>query len=299
MSETPGPWRIVLLSDAGGEIAGGVQQMLGGMGHKVVGIVTSPGPAGRGLGRYLEVVAAAPPNVDVIVSNHPKRWAAMLAPLKPDIIMSMVFPWIIPDDVIALPRVAAINIHGGLLPRGRGPNPFGWAFRDGDPEVGLTVHYLDSGLDTGPTLAQAAMPVGDDDDMATLFPRIASLVPDMLARAFGRIAAGDPGDVQDELLATYAGIFEEDFRPIDWSRSAREVHNQVRAWMAGLRGMVPGAIGTIDGTPLRILKTQLVSDEGGDASPGAVLARDKDGVIVQCGAGQVKVLASEVVGGEA
>ncbi len=297
MSETPGPWRVVLMTDAGGQIAGGVQQILGGMGHKIVGIVTSPGPAGRGLGRYLEVVAAAPPNVDVIVSNHPKRWATMLAPLKPDIIMSMIFPWIIPDDVIALPRLAAINVHGGLLPRGRGPNAFGWAFRNGDPEVGLTVHYLDSGLDTGSLLAQAATPVGDDDDMETLFPHIASLLPGVLARAFQRIAAGDPGDVQDESLATYSGIFEEDYRAIDWSRSARDVHNQVRAWMAGLRGMVPGATGTIDGEAQRILKTQLVSENGGDVAPGTVVACDEDGVTIQCGAGRVKVLVSEPVEG--
>ncbi|HUZ03048.1 MAG TPA: methionyl-tRNA formyltransferase [Thermomicrobiaceae bacterium] len=291
----PESWRIVLMTDAGGQIAGAVQRILAGMGHRVVGIVTSPGPRGRGLGRHLEVVATAPRSVDVIVSNHPKRWAAMLAPLQPDLIFSAVFPWIIPDDVIALPRVAAVNLHGGLLPRGRGPNAFGWAFRNGDPEVGLTMHYLDSGLDTGPVLAQVSVPVGDEDDMETLFPRLVPLAPGLLARAIQRIAAGDPGDIQDESLATYDGIFEEAYRAIDWSRPAREVHNQARAWMAGLRGSIPGAIGTLDGTPLRILRTGLVTEEGTGAAPGSVVARDDEGMTVQCGTGRVKVLRSEPV----
>ena len=286
-------WRIVLMSDFGGEIVGALQQILAGMGHRVVGIVTSPGPRGRGLGRHLEVVAAAPRGVDVLVSNHPKRWARMLAPLEPDLIVSATFPWIIPDDVIALPRVAAVNIHGGLLPRGRGPNAFGWAFRRGDPAVGLTVHYLDSGLDTGPVLAQVSTPLGDEDDMETLFPRLVPLAPGLLARALARIAAGDPGDVQDESLATYDGVFEEEYRAVDWSRPAREVHNQVRAWMAGLRGTVPGAVGTVDGEARRILKTRLVAEEGVGAAPGTILARDGEGVTLQCGRGRVTVLRSE------
>ena len=296
MAETgQASWRIVLMSDFGGEIVGALLQIFERMGHRVVGIVTSPGPRGRGLGRHLEVVAAAPRGVDVIVSNHPKRWAAMLAPLQPDLILSAVFPWIIPDDVIALPRVAAVNLHGGLLPRGRGPNGFGWAFRRGDPAVGLTVHYLDSGLDTGSILAQVSVPVGDEDDLQTLFPRLVPLAPGLLARAFQRIAAGDPGDVQDEALATYDGVFDEEYRAIDWSRPAREVHNQVRAWMAGLRGMTPGAVGTIDGTARRILRTRLVAEEGSEALPGTVVARDDEGVTVQCGTGRVKVLRAEPV----
>ncbi len=294
-SESHGPWRIVLLTDGGREIAEGFQQIIPALGHKIAGILTSPGPAGRGLGRYLEAVAAARPGVDVIVSNHRTRWAGMLSALEPDVIISMIFPWVIPDDVIALPRLAAMNVHGGLLPRGRGPNPLGWAFRNGDGEAGLTAHYLNAGLDTGPMLAQAAVPLGDDDTMQTLFPRFASVVPGLLAEAFTRIAAGDPGDVQDESLATYAGVFEEDYRAIDWSRTAREVHNQVRAWMAGLRGMTPGAMGAIDGQAVRVLASRIVSEEGSDVVPGTVVARDEDGPTVQCGSGRIKVLRSEPV----
>jgi methionyl-tRNA formyltransferase len=286
---------VVLLTDFGEFAVNGLRQLLEGYGHKLVGLVTSPGPKGRGLGRYLEVVAAAPRSVDVLVSNHPKRWAAMLAPLQPDLLISAAFPWVIPDDLIALPRLGAVNMHGGLLPRGRGPNAFGWAFRNGDPEVGFTVHRLDSGLDTGPILSQIRVPVSDDDDMETLFPKMAPKLPELWAAALPRIVAGDPGDVQDESQAAYASFFEEDYRAIDWSRPAREIHNQARAWMAGLRGAAPGAVGVIDGAPTRILKTRLAGRGEPNAAPGTVVSRDGDELTIQCGDGALRVLRHEPV----
>jgi methionyl-tRNA formyltransferase len=291
--QIPDAWRVVLLTDFGELVVNGLGQLLAGYGHKLVGIVTSPGPKGRGLGRYLDVVAAAPRGVDVLVSNHPKRWAAMQAPLRPDLIISAAFPWVIPDDLIALPRVGAVNMHGGLLPRGRGPNAFGWAFRNGDAEVGFTIHRLDSGLDTGPILSQITVPLTDDDDAETLFPKLLPKFPELWAAALPRIAAGDPGDAQDESQAAYAGIFEEDYRAIDWSRPAREIHNQARAWMAGLRGTTPGAVGVIDGTPTRVLKTRLAGPGDPNAAPGAVLSRGGDELTIQCGDGALRVLRHE------
>ena len=91
-----------------------VDEIVRPLGHRVVGVVTSPGPKRRRSPTYLEVVAAVLPGVDVIVSNHPERWAAMLAPLRPDLIISGGFPWRIPADVLALPRLGAINFHDAL-----------------------------------------------------------------------------------------------------------------------------------------------------------------------------------------
>lgn len=289
----PAPWRVVLLTDFGGQLVDGLRQILEGHGHKLVGLVTSPGLKGRGSGRHLDVVAAAPRGVDVLVSNHPQRWAAMLAPLRPDLIISAVFPWIIPDDLIALPRLGAVNMHGGLLPGRRGPNPIGWAFRDGDGELGLTIHRLDSGFDTGPILARAAVPYGDDDDLESVFPKLPGLMPELWATALRRIAAGDPGDPQDESRAAYAPFFDEAYRAIDWSRPAREIHNQVRAWMAGGRGVILGAVGVIEGTPRRVLKARLADNGTGAAAPGTVLSRDADSLTIKCGEGALRVLRAE------
>ena len=124
----PGPesWRIVVFTVfPEGAIYSFVDRVLRPLRHRVVGVVTSPGPKRRRSATYLEVVAAVPSGVDVIVSNQPERWEAVLAPLKPDLIVSGGSPWRIPADVLALPRLGAINFHDAPLPRHRGPNASG------------------------------------------------------------------------------------------------------------------------------------------------------------------------------
>lgn len=289
------PWRIVLFTDFGPQLVQAAIPMFQGFGHKVVCVVTSPGLRGARRDTYVEIVRAVPPGIDVVVSNYPRRWAAMLAPLRPDVIVSASFPWILPDDLIALPRVGAINMHPSLLPRGRGPNSVGWALRNGDAQLGFTIHRIDSGLDTGAILAQAPLPIDDDDDADTLFARMSQTVPGLLGQAFARLAASDPGEVQDETQATYAGAFEEEWRYIDWSQPARTIHNQVRAWTVPARGAAPGAVATLDGEAARIFRTRIAAEAGGNLAAGVLISRDEHGPIVQCGAGAVQVLMWEPV----
>jgi methionyl-tRNA formyltransferase len=293
--QTPAPesWRIVVFTN----IPGGVgytltDEIVRPLGHRVVGVVTSPGPKRRRSATYLEVVAAVPPGVDVIVSNHPQRWAAMLAPLQPDLIISCGFPWRIPADVLALPRLGAINFHDALLPRHRGPNATGWTFRMGDAETGMTIHRLSSEFDTGPILAQVRIPVSDADDFSTLDPQFDAHIPRLLRLALERIARGEAGEPQDESQATEAGLFEETWRVIDWRQPARTVHNQVRSWI-GWRDIPAGALGEIDGETLQITKTRLVADgstKQSSAPPGTVVQRDGERLVVQCGDGPIEIL---------
>jgi methionyl-tRNA formyltransferase len=286
-------WRVVVFTNMpGGAVYALVDEVVRALGHRVVGVVTSPGPKRRRSLTYLEVVAAVPPGVDVVVSNHPGRWAAMLAPLRPDLIVSGGFPWRIPADVLALPRLGAINFHDAPLPRHRGPNATGWAFRLGDAETALTVHRLTPDFDAGPVLAQARIPIGDEDDWSTIMPQLFAHAPALLHHALERVARGDPGEPQDEALATEAGLFEEAWRVIDWTQPARTVHNQVRSWI-GLRDIPPGALGELDGRAVHVTKTRLVP--GGSAprepaAPGTVLRRDGERLVVQCGDGPIEIL---------
>jgi methionyl-tRNA formyltransferase len=286
-------WRIVVFTNIpGGVIYSLVDEIVRPLGHRVVGVVTSPGPKRRRSPTYLEVVAAVSPGVDVIVSNHPERWAAMLAPLKPDLIISGGFPWRIPADVLALPRLGAINFHDAPLPRHRGPNATGWAFRLGDAETAMTIHRLTPEFDAGPILAQARIPITDDDDMTTLVSHFDDHIPTLLHQALDRVARGEDGDPQDESQATEAGLFEDAWRVIDWSQPARTVHNQVRSWI-GFRDIPAGALGEIDGETLQITKTRLVASESmeqGPAPPGTVLRRDGERLVVQCGDGPIEVV---------
>src|SRR3712207_1964606 len=154
MADGPDPapesWRVVVFTNMpGGMVYSLVDEIVRPLGHRVVGVVTSPGPKRRRSPTYLEVVAAVSPGVDVTLFNHPQSWAAMLAPLRPDLIISGRFPGRIPADVLALPRLGAINFHDALLPRPRGPNTSGWVFRRGETETGLTIHRLAPEFDTG------------------------------------------------------------------------------------------------------------------------------------------------------
>lgn len=289
----PDSWRIVVFTNMpGGFIFTLVDQVARSLGHRVVGVVTTPGPKRRRSSTYLEVVSAIPPGIDVIVSNHPQHWAEMLAPLRPDLIVSGGFPWRIPADVIALPRFGAINFHDALLPRHRGPNATGWAFRLDDRETGVTIHRMTPEFDAGAILAQVRVPITDDDTWATLVPRFVERMPDLLRQAITRVAHGEPGEPQDERLATEAGLFEEAWRTIDWSQPARTVHNQVRSWV-GLRDIPPGAFGEVDGQVLQIIKTRLLAAgaaEGEAAPSGALLQRDAERLLVQCGDDPLEVL---------
>jgi methionyl-tRNA formyltransferase len=284
-------WRVVVFTNIpGGFIYTLVRDVLRPRGHRVVGVVTSPGPKRRRSDAYREVVAAVPPGVDVIVSNHPERWAAMIAPLEPDLIVSGGMPWRIPEAVLALPRLGAINMHPALLPRHRGPSAVEWAFRNGDAEMGFTVHRIAADFDTGPILAQAGFPVDDDDDFGSVLTKFGALLPGLLGQAIDRVARGEAGEPQDESQATYAGMFEPEWRAIDWSRPARAIHNQVRSWV-GFRDVPAGAFGEVAGERLQIVKTRLLPAESNDATAaGTVLRRDGTTIVIQCGDGPLALV---------
>jgi methionyl-tRNA formyltransferase len=263
----PAGWRLVVFTTLpGGKARAFVDEIVRPLGHRIVGVVAAAEPQRRRRAAALAVVTAVRPGVDLIVSTHPERWAAMLRPLRPDLLISAGFPRRIPDDVLALPRLGAINFHDAPLPRHRGPNATGWAFRLGDPETALTIHRLTSEFDAGPILAQAPVPITDDDDVVSLTAKLRAQAPALLRQTLARVAPGDPGEPQDPSQATDAGLFEEAWRSIDWSQPARTVHNQVRSWI-GLRGLPPGALGQIDGQTLRITKTRLLPTAAEQPAP--------------------------------
>lgn len=285
-------WRIVVCTDFPG-MAQAYLQIFAAYGHRLVGVVTTP----KRSPDYLDVARGLPPDIDVLISGHPRRWAAMLAPLRPDLLVSSVFPHRIPEDALALPRLGAYNVHPALLPRYRGTGTPMWHFRNGERETGLTLHRMLSDFDTGPILAQVRCTIEDDDDWAALAGKYQGLFAPLWAQALPRIAAGDPGEPQDERQASYFGAFPDDERwwGIDWSRGAREIHNQVRSCALFLRE--PGAVGTIDGRPYRIHHTRIISEgvapqapAGSFVAPGA-----SERPRVQCGDGVLELVRYEPI----
>jgi methionyl-tRNA formyltransferase len=142
-------------------------------------------------------------------------------------------------------------------------------------------------------LAQARVPIADEDDIDSLVAKFAPVLPELLGQALARVARSDPGEPQDEAEATYAGLFEDEWRVVDWNQPARTIHNQVRSWI-GMRDIPLGALGEIDGETLQITRTRLMRAEPAQqapAPPGTVLRRDGERLLVQCGDGPIEILA--------
>ena len=209
---------------------------------------------------------SAPTGVDVLLVTSKHAIEPLLRAYAPDLVVCWGFPWRIPLAALQVPRLGSINCHPALLPRHRGPIPLAWAFRDGDGQYGVTWHRMDAQLDTGPVLAQATVPMEDDDfDIWNVGPRMGAVALGLLPAVLERVAAGDPGDPQSDEGATWAGHFGEDYVAVDWTQPARSIHNQVRAWQFtfGLSPVI-GPIAQLDGGPVRLTRTSLV-DPGGEA----------------------------------
>jgi methionyl-tRNA formyltransferase len=284
-------WRIILFTDVP-QIAAFYKGFLASAGHHLIATVTSS----RRDDSYLDVIGGMQPEVDVLVSNHPRRWAGQLASLRPDLFIANVFSLRLPADALALPRLGAVNVHPALLPRYRGTMTPHWLLRHGEPESGVTLHRMAPDFDTGPILAQERFPITDDDDVDSLRGKTRRALDALWTHALPKIAAGDPGIPQDAAAASYYGAIPDEaaWKTIDWTQPSRTVHNVVRS-STFTQALPPGALADLDGVPHRITKTQLLPDSKGDGLPGSVVARDGAMLLVQCGDGLLGVVGYEAI----
>jgi methionyl-tRNA formyltransferase len=229
----------------------------------------------------------APAGVSVLLARDKDAIAPALRGFEPDVVLCWGFAWKLPQEALDVPRLGAVNHHPALLPRHRGPIPLAWALREGDGEFGLTWHRMDADFDTGPILAQATVPIEDDDTTIEIVgPKLIQGALGLLPRVFERLEAGDPGDPQPAEGASWAGLFGEDYAAVDWSQSARAIHDQVRAWhLAFGQNPVEGPIAELDGERVKLLRTSL-TDPGDGARA------------VECGDGRIWIVESEPATGE-
>jgi methionyl-tRNA formyltransferase len=214
--------------------------------------------------RFHELVSGAPAGLDVCVADSKASLERLTKAYEPRLGLCIGYRWRLPPEVLAIPELGVVNGHPSLLPRHRGPYPFAWAVREGDTELGMTYHLMDEDFDTGPILAQGMRPMPGDVSFPTLQPLLASLSQELLPRALARLEAGDRGDPQTDEGASYAGTFEDDYRFVDWSRPAAEIHRQVCAWGFHFDQSAPGPLAELDGETVRIAVASL-SDPGDGA----------------------------------
>jgi methionyl-tRNA formyltransferase len=191
------------------------------------------------------------------------RWglADALAGYRLDLLVVYGFNWKLPAVVLDTPRFGVLNIHTSLLPRYRGPAPVLWAIRNGDPETGLTIHRMDERFDTGPILAQrGGVPLDEDVTPSLLRSRLRPVITDLLTTALDQVAQEIPGIPQDDVGASTAGFIEPEFSTVDWSRPAREVHNQVR--MFAFMGRDHAPVAKVGDSCLKAFRTRLEAGKG-------------------------------------
>src|SRR6266568_9272784 len=203
--------------------------------------------------------------------------AGEIRALQPDAIVVMAYGQILPRDVLEISRLACLNLHASLLPRWRGAAPIQAAIAAGDCETGITVMYMDEGLDTGDILSQRSVEILPNDTGGSLHDRLAQIAPEALLESLRLVAAGNaPRIPQDNARATYAPKLKREHGQIDWSESAETIERKIRAYNPW-----PGAFMKVDRQNLKVFSASVVDING---QPGEVLRRDKD-LIVAAGKG--------------
>jgi methionyl-tRNA formyltransferase len=259
------PWRVVLITVVA-PVAKGYTEIVRALGHEPVAVIASRRRAPDAPASPLAptLITEAPEGLDVLFVEKRRSIAPLLRTYEADLAICTGFPWLIPTEAIAVPRLGIVNGHPSLLPRYRGPFPVAWAVRNGETEIGLTYHRMDAAFDTGPVLAQASVPLGEDETWSGLQEKLGELSPQLLTQVFERLARGDVGDEQVG-EGEYQSAFDMDYWFVDLTQTALDVHRQTRAWsfMPPILPMM-GPILERDGTSVRLLKTSLTEVAGAE-----------------------------------
>src|SRR2546429_1045603 len=192
--------------------------------------------------------------------------------ITPDVIVVMAYGQILPRAVLEIPKIACLNLHASLLPRWRGAAPIQAAIAAGDREAGITVMYMDEGLDTGDILLQRKIDISPTETGVTLHDRLAQIAPDGLLESLRLLAAGNASRIpQDQALATYAPKLNREAGRINWNETAGAIERKIRGYNPW-----PGVFTDFKDRKLKIFSASVVDLRG---TPGTILRKDDELVI--------------------
>ena len=216
--------------------------------------------------------------------------------LAPDLIVVAAYGQILPPALLDVPRFGCLNVHTSLLPKYRGAAPIQWAIINGDVESGVTIMKMDAGLDTGDIVSEERTALTDEDTAQTLHDRLALMGGPLLARTIPDYVTGQiTPRPQPAEAASYARKIKKEDGKLDWSQPARDLWNRVR----GLTPW-PGTFTFLQREPapvlLKILQAELREDIS--SQPGEIISADRDGLVVACGTGALRILELQREGGK-
>ena len=263
---------------------------------EVVGVYTQPDrPKGRGMKLVASPVKEVALAHDLPVFQpenfREEETVEQLRSLKPDICAVVAYGRILPQKVLDVPTYGCINIHASVLPKYRGSAPYQWAVLDGLTETGVTAMYLCREMDAGDIIDVSKTPIGENETAGELLDRLAVLGADLLSKTLTRFESGKvEAAPQNPAEVCFAPMLDKTMCPIDWTKTARQVHNHVR-------GLHPWPVATMElqGKTFKVHETRVVEGSG---TPGQILGLTKTGLRIACGEGAVEILSLQAEGGK-
>ncbi len=263
--------------------------------YDIAAAVTQPDrKSGRGYKESVSPVKAVAQKNGILVLQFEKIRATegveAIKALNPDIIVTAAFGQILPKMILDIPRLGCINVHASLLPKYRGAAPIQWAIINGEKETGVTIMYMDAGLDTGDIISSVTVPINDKMTGGELYEQLSVLGAELLIKTLKEIENGTAGrTMQQENGSSYYPPLSKELGRIDWKKSAAEIHNLIRA--------LDPAIGTYTHAGEDIIKIWSAEVIDDIAEPGRFLYADaKNGLAVGTGCGSLKIKSMQSPG---
>lgn len=255
-------------------------------GHEVAGVFTQPDrPKGRGMKltpcETKQLALERGLTVYQPDSVRTEEALALMRSLAPDVLCVVAYGKILPDAMLAIPRLGAVNVHGSLLPKYRGAAPIQWSVLNGDEYAGVTTMYLAHDMDAGDIIYREATPVGEYETAGELFDRLAAMGARLLVKTLAAMEAGSaPREAQDHAEATYVGQLDKSICPIDWEAGPREIVKHIC-------GLNPWPVATMElnGETLKVYAARYTDTVTGKG-PGSVVSAGKAGLEIACGGGK-------------
>ena len=265
-------------------------------GFEVVGVYTQPDrPKGRGMKMVF------PPVKEVAIANsipvfQPENFredetVEQLKALQPDVVAVVAYGRILPQRVLDIVPQGFINIHASVLPQYRGSAPYQWAVLDGLKETGVSAQFMVHAMDAGDVVGVSKTPIGPDETAGQLLDRLAVLGADLLSETLAKYERKELIPVpQDESQISFAPMLDKSMCPIDWTKTAQQIHDKVR-------GLHPWPVATMElkGAKFKVHATKIVDGHG---EPGKILGVTKTGLKIACGDGAIEVTSLQAEGGK-
>ena len=252
----------------------------------VVLVVTQPDkPVGRK--RVLTPspikVVAEEAGIPVFTPDKLRKETKPVLDADPDIIITCAFGQIVPKEILDYPGLGCINVHASLLPRYRGASPINAVIKDGETETGITIMYMDEGIDTGDMIYSQAIPIEESDNYGTLSEKLSELGAKTLMKVMPKIYEEENFRIkQDDELSNYVGLIKREDTLLDFNKTRKEVFNHIRSL-----NPVPLAYTVINGEDWKILEATIGPEKTGTV--GTITSVNKDSFGIMCSDGEILI----------